>query len=56
MCEDACATFTQRAHDEALLMHARMFGRVETTEAVLSELAADISQQGAEGDAEDRAP
>jgi nicotinamidase-related amidase len=41
ICEDACATFTQRAHDEALLMHARMFGRVETTEAVLSELATE---------------
>ena len=38
LCEDACATFTQRAHDEALLMHARMFGRVDTTEAVLLEL------------------
>jgi nicotinamidase-related amidase len=39
VCEDACATFTQRAHDEALLMHARIFGRVDTTEGVVSELA-----------------
>lgn len=38
VCEDACATFTQRAHDEALLMHARIFGRVETTDGVLAEL------------------
>ena len=53
ICEDACATFTQRAHDEALLMHARIFGRVETTEAVLTELAACTSQTGAEGDVED---
>jgi len=44
LCEDACAAFTQRAHDEALLMHARIFGRVETTEAVLSELAGERSQ------------
>lgn len=40
LCEDACATFTQRAHDDALLMHARIFGRVDTTDAVLSELGA----------------
>ena len=38
ICEDACATFTQQAHDEALLMHARMFGRIETTDEVISEL------------------
>jgi nicotinamidase-related amidase len=44
ICEDACATLTQRAHDEALLMHARMFGRVESTEAVLSELSLDESK------------
>jgi nicotinamidase-related amidase len=44
LCEDGCAAFTQRAHDEALLMHARSFGRVETTEAVLSELAGERSQ------------
>ncbi len=43
LCEDACATFTQRAHDDALLMHARIFGRVDTTEAVMSELAAEFS-------------
>jgi len=44
VCEDACATFTQRAHDDALLMHARIFGRVDTTEEVLSELAAKVLQ------------
>ena len=38
ICEDACATLTQRAHDEALLMHARVFGRVSDTEGVLAEL------------------
>lgn len=38
ICEDACASYTQRAHDEALLMHARVFGRVSTTEDVLTEL------------------
>ena len=44
VCEDACATFTQRAHDDALLMHARIFGRVDTTEEVLSELASKVLQ------------
>ena len=38
LCEDACSTYTQRAHDDALLMHARVFGRVSTTDDVLSEL------------------
>lgn len=38
ICEDACATLTHRAHIEALLMHARVFGRVSTTEELLSEL------------------
>ena len=38
LCEDACATYTQRAHDDALLMHARVFGRVSTTEDTLAEL------------------
>jgi nicotinamidase-related amidase len=56
LCEDACGTYTQRAHDEALLMHARIFGRVETTEAVLSELASQNSQSDAEGGTEDVAP
>ena len=44
LCEDACATFTQRAHDDALLMHARIFGRVDTTETVLSELAVQTAE------------
>jgi nicotinamidase-related amidase len=38
ICEDACATLTQRAHDEALLMHARVFGRVSGTAGVLAEM------------------
>ena len=38
ICEDACASYTQRAHDEALLMHARVFGRVSTTDDVLWEM------------------
>ncbi|MAE62722.1 MAG: hypothetical protein CMJ18_00495 [Phycisphaeraceae bacterium] len=38
ICEDACATFTRRAHDDALMMHARIFGRVDTTDGVLAEL------------------
>ena len=38
ICEDACATNTQRVHDETLLMHARVFGRVSTTQDVLNEL------------------
>lgn len=36
--EDACATLTQRAHNEALLMHARVFGRVSTTKEAIMEL------------------
>lgn len=39
ICDDACATLTERAHNEALLMHARVFGRVGTTEDVIEELA-----------------
>ena len=38
ICEDGCATYTPRAHEDALLMHARVFGRVATTEDVLAEL------------------
>lgn len=38
ICEDACATLTARTHLEALLMHARVFGRVATTADVLIEL------------------
>ena len=38
ICADCSATMTQRAHDEALLVHARRFGRVATTDDVLSEL------------------
>lgn len=39
ICDDACAAFTQRAHNDALVMHARIFGRVENTDTVLEELA-----------------
>lgn len=38
ICEDACATYTQRAHDEGLLAHARRFGRVGTTAEVIAEM------------------
>ena len=38
ICQDACVTLTQRAHDEALLMHARVFGRVSDSGDVLAEL------------------
>ena len=38
ICEDACATLTARAHVEALLVHARRFGRVATTDEVIGEL------------------
>ena len=37
---DASATLTPRVHDEALLAHARMWGRVATTAAVREELGA----------------
>ena len=39
LCEDACAAWSQRAHNEALLMHARRFGRVAGTEDVIRELS-----------------
>ncbi len=38
ICEDCCAALTQRAHDEALITHARRFGRVSTTKDVMDEL------------------
>ncbi len=38
ICEDCSATITQRAHDEGLLMHARRFGRVLTTNDLIKEL------------------
>ena len=46
ICEDACATLTQRAHDEALLMHARVFGRVSTTGDVINELKQADAEMG----------
>ena len=38
ICEDACATYTQRAHDESMLMHARKFGRVAQSDDIIAEL------------------
>ena len=38
ICEDACASFTQRAHLEAMLMHARKFGRVLQSAEIAAEL------------------
>ena len=37
---DASATLTPRVHDEALLAHARMWGRVATAAVVQEELGA----------------
>ena len=45
ICEDACAAYTARAHAEALLMHARVFGRVASTEDVLAELDSNSEQR-----------
>ena len=39
ICEDACATLTQRAHIDALLVHARCFGQVETADDIITELS-----------------
>ena len=38
ICEDGCASYTFRSHEEALLSHARIFGRVAQTDDVLAEL------------------
>jgi nicotinamidase-related amidase len=38
MVEDGCASYTERAHIEALLAHARVFGRVATSDEVMTEL------------------
>ncbi len=38
ICENCSATMTQRAHDEALLTHARRFGRVSTADDLIKEL------------------
>ena len=38
ICEDACATHTLRAHTEAMLMHARVFGRVAQAQDIIAEL------------------
>jgi nicotinamidase-related amidase len=36
--EDGCASYTERAHTEALLAHARTFGRVAFADEILAEL------------------
>lgn len=41
ICEDGCATLTARAHDEALLMHARTFGQVQSTEQIVHLFSGD---------------
>ncbi|MCJ8330726.1 MAG: cysteine hydrolase [Lentisphaeria bacterium] len=33
--EDACATYTRTAHENALLMHARIFGQIKSTQDIL---------------------
>jgi nicotinamidase-related amidase len=38
ICENACASLTERAHHDALIMHARTFGRVMSTEEIRNEL------------------
>jgi len=38
LCEDGCCTYTPRAQEDAMLMHARVFGRVATTDDILDEL------------------
>ena len=45
ICEDACATFTEAAHNQAMLMHARKFGRVAQTDDVLAELEQDTKSK-----------
>jgi len=42
ICEDACAAYSQRSHEQALLMHARRFGRVARTDQVITELSGHI--------------
>jgi ureidoacrylate peracid hydrolase len=39
ICEDACATYSARAHVEGLLMHARLYGRVAQAQDVITELS-----------------
>ena len=38
ICTNACAILTELAHTEALLMHARVFGRVADTQQAIEEL------------------
>jgi len=47
---DASATLTPRVHDEALLAHARMWGRVATTAVVQEELGAPAAGPTAKDD------
>ena len=41
--EDGCASYTERAHVEALLAHARVFGRVATSDEIVAELGLEDS-------------
>ena len=45
ICEDCCATLTQRSHDEALITHARRFGRVSTTKDLINEMGLEPVQK-----------
>lgn len=38
ICEDSCAAYTEQAHIEAMLMHARKFGRVGQCQDIIAEL------------------
>ena len=48
ICEDGCAAYSERAHTEALLMHARKFGRVARTDDLIAEL--NFSDKDAKGE------
>ncbi len=38
LCEDGCCTYTARAQEDAMLMHARVFGRVAITDDIIAEM------------------
>ena len=38
ICENACASLTERAHQDALLMHARTFGKIMAAKDVIAAL------------------
>lgn len=43
ICEDGCASYTERAHVEALLAHARTFGRVAMADEIEAELGLAVA-------------